>query len=183
MIDVIGKKQMHESVIMSNKNASEDWNCIILMFLMSLNVCFVFGCVCFMYICVRTAIWLFLGQGLAFLGKDRLATLSNSLITQYLLHSTLSKFMSETHSTFDVVEIKQYNKCGSPFWKNFWTKINKAKNRYCIQYYKNHSKIQKMWDITQNIGCKQRIVKASNIPQNPKSKIANEGGPLQTWTK
>jgi len=52
------------------------------MFLMSFNIYFVCGCACFMYICLKTAIWLFLtflGQGLAFFGEDRLATLLCSL--------------------------------------------------------------------------------------------------------
>jgi len=48
------------------------------MFLTSFNVYFVCGCACFMCICLKPAIWLFLaflGQGLAFFGEDRLATL------------------------------------------------------------------------------------------------------------
>jgi len=39
------------------------------MFLTSFNVYFVFGYACFMCICLKTAIWLFLGQGLAFFMK------------------------------------------------------------------------------------------------------------------
>jgi len=42
------------------------------MFLRSFNVYFVFGYACFMCICLKTAIWLFLaflGQGMAFLVK------------------------------------------------------------------------------------------------------------------
>jgi len=48
------------------------------MFLTSFNVYFVFDYACFMRICLKTAIWLFLaflGQGLAFFGENRLATL------------------------------------------------------------------------------------------------------------
>jgi len=49
--------------------------------LMSL-LCVVTGWACFMCICLKPAIWLFLdflGQGLAFFGEDRLATLLCSL--------------------------------------------------------------------------------------------------------
>jgi len=46
------------------------------MFLTSFNVYFVFSFICFMCICLKTAIWLFLGQGLTFIDEDRLATLS-----------------------------------------------------------------------------------------------------------
>jgi len=48
------------------------------MVLTSFNVYFVFGYAYFLCICCKTAIWLFLaflGQGLAFFGEDRLATL------------------------------------------------------------------------------------------------------------
>jgi len=78
MIDVIDKKQMHDSVITGKEYASKDWACIISMFfLTSFNVYFVCGCACFVCICLKTAIWLFLaffGQDLAFFGEDRLAT-------------------------------------------------------------------------------------------------------------
>ena len=43
LIDVIDKKQMHDSVITVKENASKEWNCIIRKFLTSFNVCFVFG--------------------------------------------------------------------------------------------------------------------------------------------
>jgi len=46
------------------------------------NVYFVCACACFMCICLKTAIWLFLAflrQGLAFFGEDRLASLLCSL--------------------------------------------------------------------------------------------------------
>jgi len=69
------KKQMHDSVITAKEYASKDWTCVISMFLTSFNVC---GCACFMCICLKTAIWLFLaflGQGLSFFGEERLATL------------------------------------------------------------------------------------------------------------
>ena len=72
MIDIIDKKQMHNSVIMGKEYASKDWTCVISMFLTSFNVYFVFGCACFMCVCLKTAIWVFLaflGQGLAFFVK------------------------------------------------------------------------------------------------------------------
>ena len=53
-----------------------------IVFLTSFNVYFVCGCACFMRICLKTAIWVslaFLGEGLAFCGEDRLATLLCSL--------------------------------------------------------------------------------------------------------
>jgi len=46
------------------------------MFLTSFNVNFVFGYACLMCVCLKTAIRLFSGQGLAFFGEDRLATLA-----------------------------------------------------------------------------------------------------------
>jgi len=49
MIDFIYKKQMCDSVITGNVNASKEWNCIVSMFPMSFNVCFVFGYAYFMY--------------------------------------------------------------------------------------------------------------------------------------
>jgi len=73
---------MHNSVITGKEYASKDWTCVISMFLMSFNVYSVCGCACFMCICIKPAIWLFLvflGQGLAFFGEDRLATLLCSL--------------------------------------------------------------------------------------------------------
>jgi len=69
MINVIDKKQMYDSVIMGKENASKEWNCAISMFLTSFNAYFVFGFACIMCICRKTAIWLFLGHGLAFLVK------------------------------------------------------------------------------------------------------------------
>jgi len=71
MIYAIDKKQMHDSVITGKVYASRDWTCVISMFLTSFNVYFVCGCACFMRICLKIAIWLFL----AFLGQGRLATL------------------------------------------------------------------------------------------------------------
>jgi len=59
MIDVISKKQMYDSAITGKEIASKDWNCIIAMFLSSLNVYFVVGYACFMCICLEIAIWLF----------------------------------------------------------------------------------------------------------------------------
>jgi len=56
MFDVFNKKQMHESVMPGKGNASKSWNRIILMFLMSFNIYFVFGYACFMCICLKTAI-------------------------------------------------------------------------------------------------------------------------------
>jgi len=59
MIDVINKKQMPDSVITGKEYASKDWTCLISMFLSSFDVYFVCGCACFMFICLKTAIWLF----------------------------------------------------------------------------------------------------------------------------
>jgi len=73
---------MHDSVITGKEYASRDWTCVIKMFLTSFKVYFVCGCACFMCICLKAAVWLFLallGQGLAFFGEDRLATLLCSL--------------------------------------------------------------------------------------------------------
>jgi len=50
MFDVFDKKQMYDSVITGKENASKDRNYVILMFLMSVNIYFVFGNACFMYI-------------------------------------------------------------------------------------------------------------------------------------
>jgi len=60
MIDVTDKKQMHDSIIMGKEYASKDWTCVISMFLTSFNVYFVYGCACFMCICLKTAICFFL---------------------------------------------------------------------------------------------------------------------------
>ena len=60
MIDVIDNKQMYHNVITGKENASKEWNCTTSMFLMSFNVCFVFGYAYFVCICLKTAIWLFL---------------------------------------------------------------------------------------------------------------------------
>jgi len=54
---------------MGKENASEDWNCIISMFLRSFNIYFVFGYACFMCICLKTAIWLFWDKVWLFLVK------------------------------------------------------------------------------------------------------------------
>jgi len=43
MINLIDKKQMYNSVITGKVNASKEWNCILAMFLVRSNVCFVFG--------------------------------------------------------------------------------------------------------------------------------------------
>jgi len=43
---------------------------------MGFNIYFVFGYACSMCICLMTAIWLFLGQGLDFFSEDRLSTLT-----------------------------------------------------------------------------------------------------------
>jgi len=59
MIDVIDKNQMHESVITTNEKASEDWNCIILMFRTTFNDYFVFGYAYFMCICIKSLICFF----------------------------------------------------------------------------------------------------------------------------
>jgi len=67
MIYVIVKKQRYDSVITGKENASKQWNRIISMFLTSFNVYVVFGYAHFMCTCLKTAIWLFLGQSLAFL--------------------------------------------------------------------------------------------------------------------
>jgi len=78
MIDVIDKKQMHDSVATRKEYASEDWTCVMSMFLTSFNVYFVCGCACFMCICLKTVIWLFWDKVWLFL-EDRLATLLCSL--------------------------------------------------------------------------------------------------------
>jgi len=65
MIDVIDKKQMRNSVITGKEYVSRGWTCVISMFLTSFNVYFVCGCACFICMCPKTAIWLFL----AFLDK------------------------------------------------------------------------------------------------------------------
>jgi len=67
MVDVINKKQMYDSVITGKENSSKDWSYIISMFLKSFNVYFVFVCAYFICICLKTPIWIFLGQNLAFL--------------------------------------------------------------------------------------------------------------------
>jgi len=75
---VFNKKEMYDSVITGKENASKDWYCIISMFLISFNVCFVFVCACFMCICLKTTIWHFLpfcGRRPVF-GEDKLTTLS-----------------------------------------------------------------------------------------------------------
>ena len=59
MIDVIDKKQMHDSVITEKEYASKDWTCVISMFLTNLNVYSVCGCACFVCIYLKTDIWLF----------------------------------------------------------------------------------------------------------------------------
>jgi len=43
MIDVIDKEQMHDSVTTGEKFTSEDWTCVISMFLKSVNIYFVYG--------------------------------------------------------------------------------------------------------------------------------------------
>ena len=53
MFDVFDKKQIYNSVITRNGNASKDWNCLILIFLTRFNtvsIYFVFGYAC--YTCV-----------------------------------------------------------------------------------------------------------------------------------
>jgi len=59
MIDVIDKKQMHDSVVTGKVYASKDWTCVISMFLTRFDVYFVCGCACFMCICLKIDIWLF----------------------------------------------------------------------------------------------------------------------------
>jgi len=83
MIDAIDKKQMCHSVITGKDIASKEWKCIIAMVLTSFNVYFVFGYAYFMCSLYAAKLlsglfWLFLGQGLAFFGEDRLATLFRS---------------------------------------------------------------------------------------------------------
>ena len=56
---LLKQKQMHDSVITGKEYTSEDWTCVISMFLTSFNVCFVCGCACFMCIYLKTVIWLF----------------------------------------------------------------------------------------------------------------------------
>jgi len=59
MIIVIDKKQMYDSVIMGKGNASKEWNVLYWCFWQVL--CLVMHVLC---ICLKTASWLFLGQGL-----------------------------------------------------------------------------------------------------------------------
>jgi len=75
MINFIDKKQMYDSVTTEKENASKERNYIISLFLTSFNVYFAFAYACFMCICPKTPLWLFLGQGLDFFGENRLATL------------------------------------------------------------------------------------------------------------
>jgi len=70
MIIVIDKKQMYDSVITGKGNASKEWNVLYWCFWQVL--CLVMHALC---ICLKTASWLFWGQGLAFFGEDRLASL------------------------------------------------------------------------------------------------------------
>jgi len=57
---------MYKSVITGKENASKYWNYIISMFLTSLmSILYA----CYICICLKTAIWLFLEQGLDFLIK------------------------------------------------------------------------------------------------------------------
>jgi len=51
------------------ENASEDWNYIVSMFLMSIYIYFVFGYECFICICLKTAIWIFWDKVWLFLVK------------------------------------------------------------------------------------------------------------------
>jgi len=74
---------MYDSAITRKENASKDWNCIMSMFLTSFNVYFVFGYACFICVCLKTAIRIFL----AFFGEDRLATL-----VEYQIRSMLIQF-------------------------------------------------------------------------------------------
>jgi len=62
MIYAIDKKQMHDSVITGKEYASKDWTCVISMFLTSFNVYFVCSCACFMCICIKPAIRIFLDK-------------------------------------------------------------------------------------------------------------------------
>jgi len=38
MFNIFNKKQMYDTVLMGQENASTNWNCIISMFLMSFNI-------------------------------------------------------------------------------------------------------------------------------------------------
>jgi len=60
MIDVIDKKQLHDSIITGKEYACKDWTSVISMVLTSFNVYFVCGCACFMYICLKSVTWIFL---------------------------------------------------------------------------------------------------------------------------
>jgi len=64
---------MYDSVITGKENASENWNCIISLFLTNFNIYFVFGYACFMCICLPIALWLFWDK--FFFDENRLATL------------------------------------------------------------------------------------------------------------
>ena len=75
---------------------------VLSMFLTSGNVYFVFAYVYLMCICLKTAIWLFVGQGLAILGEDRLATLV-SFRGGGGYHTTYRKVMLVEATLFDYI--------------------------------------------------------------------------------
>jgi len=76
IIDVIDKKQMHGRVITGKENACKQWNCITV-YRCFWRVLMSVLCLVMHVLCVYASKLLsgFLGQGLAFFGEDRLATL------------------------------------------------------------------------------------------------------------
>jgi len=71
--DIFNKKQTYNSVFTGQEYASKNWNCIVLMFLMSCNIyfCLVMHVLCSLHVLglLSGLFWIFLRQGLAFLVK------------------------------------------------------------------------------------------------------------------
>jgi len=61
------------------------------MFLTSFNVYSVFGYACIAYLCRKTTVWLFLRNGLAFFGENRLATLLKLVSKLWLMQNKVCK--------------------------------------------------------------------------------------------
>jgi len=62
MFDIFDNKQMYDRVFKGEENGSKDWNCILSMFLTSYNIYFVIVYVCFICMCFKSVIWLFLDK-------------------------------------------------------------------------------------------------------------------------
>jgi len=86
MIDVIDKKQMYDSVITGKENASNDWNCIISIFVTRLNVYFVWFCMlCGFFL--RSS-WIFGEDSFRILVFSSLNTFSVSTSSRHSLFSS-----------------------------------------------------------------------------------------------